>query len=388
MGKQTGASTADTNAWGLSRRGFLGAASGVGASLAAPAWSAAPPGLNTIAQAHGLQFGSCLGRTGFDDTRNRALVATQCGIITPENELKWQAIRPAADRFDFTAADRLIDWATAQGIKVRGHTLLWHREERFPAWLKAYDFGAHPAGEAARLLTEHVHTVAARYADRIHSFDVVNETVDSDTGALRESNLSRALGGTEPMLDLAYRTARAAAPHAELVYNDYMSWEDGFGPHCAGVLKLLEGFRARGVPVDALGVQSHIALGTEGPAKPFGARQEKAWRAFLDAVTGMGYRLLITEFDVDDRSLPPDIPARDRAVADYARRYLDLMLSYPRLDTIVAWGLVDRYSWLQGFRPRADGAAKRPNPWDADFHAKPLRDAIARAMAAAPARQP
>lgn len=375
----------------LSRRGALALAlaGAAAASRALPAFAAGDPSLDGLARAKGFRFGSCLGggpphpggaAGSFADLRYRDLVAAQCGLITPENELKWQATRPAADRFDFRAADALVEWATAHGIGVRGHTLLWHREERFPAWMAAHDFSTHPASEAARLLTDHVRTVAGRYAGVIRSFDVVNETVVSETGVLRDTTLSRAFGSTEGLVDLAFHTAREAAPHAQLVYNDYMSWEPGFEAHRSGVLRLLEGFRKRGVPVDALGVQSHIGGGPEFGAAPFGGRQEAEWRRFLDAVTGMGYRLLVTEFDVDDRALPPAIPARDRAVADYAAAYCELMLGYPQLDAFVAWGMVDRTSWLQQFRRRADGIAKRPCPYDDAFEPKPLRTALADAF--------
>jgi endo-1,4-beta-xylanase len=109
-------------------------------------------------------------------------------------------------------------------------------------------------------------------------------------GTLYQTALSRALGGPEATLDLAFHTARATAPRAQLVYNDYMSWEPGNANHRAGVLKLLEGFKKRGVPVDALGVQSHITTqGTDTRASI--AALEGEWRRFLDAVTGMGYGL-------------------------------------------------------------------------------------------------
>lgn len=376
----------------LSRRRALALAGAAAASRALPAFAASEPSLDGLARAKGFRFGSCLGggprRPGhaagsFADPGYRDLVAAQCGLITPENELKWQATRPAADRFDFRAADMLVEWATAHNIGVRGHTLLWHREERFPGWMATHGFGAHRPSEAARLLTDHVRTVASRYAGTIRSFDVVNETVVSETGALRETTLSRAFGSTEGLVDLAFHTAREAAPHAQLVYNDYMSWEPGFEAHRAGVLRLLEGFRKRGVPIDALGVQSHIGGGPEYGSAPFGGRQEAEWRRFLDAVTGMDYRLLVTEFDVDDRALPPAIPARDQAVANYASVYCDLMLGYPELDAFVVWGMVDRTSWLQQFRPRTDGIAKRPCPYDDAFEPKPLRTTLADAFAKA-----
>ncbi len=77
---------------------------------------------------------------------------------------------------------------------------------------------------------------------------------------------------------------------------------------------------------------------------------------------------------------------RDAAVADLARRYFDVMLSYPQLRYVMAWGLVDKYSWLQGRWPRADGLPKRPNPYDENYKPKPMREAIASALRAAPAR--
>ncbi len=99
---------------------------------------------------------------------------------------------------------------------------------------------------------------ARSVGSKIRSYDVVNEAVDPADGHLYETALSKAIGGAEPTLDLAFHTARAAAPGAQLVYNDYMSWEPHNEAHRAGVLRLLEGFRRRGVPVDALGVQSHL----------------------------------------------------------------------------------------------------------------------------------
>jgi endo-1,4-beta-xylanase len=195
------------------------------------------------------------------------------------------------------------------------------------------------------------------------------------------------MGGAEPVLDLAFRTARAAAPHAELVYNDYMSWEAGNERHRAGVLRLLEGFRRRDVPVDALGVQSHIGIfGATPSIAQLVAQLTPEWRRFLDQVTGMGYRLVITEFDVRDRGLPANVATRDQGVADFARAYLDVMLSYPQLNDVLAWGMTDRYSWLRGFEPRPDGEISRGSPYDVDLRPKPLYAAIAAALTAAPDR--
>jgi endo-1,4-beta-xylanase len=254
---------------------------------------------------------------------------------------------------------------------------MWHRPQWQPSWLEAYDFGANPATEAARLLTTHITTVTDRYRGRILSYDVVNETVMEDS-TLAHTAISRAIGSTEALVDLAFQTARAQLPDAQLVYNDYMSWEPGNEKHRAGVLKLLEGFRSRGVPVDALGIQSHIRIDAYDPSSGTSPKQEREWRKFLDEIVGMNYDILITEFDVNDQALPADITARDQSVADYAKAYFEVMLDYPQLKDVLVWGMCDPYSWLQEFKPlRSDGLAKRGCPYDADFKPKPLHSKLA-----------
>lgn len=370
----------------FTRRELL-AVSGAGAVALAwggSAMAADTPSLNALAKAKGMRFGSCSAwspagadRGSFANPAYAALLRTDCGILVAENEFKWQALRPAADRFDTSRFDAMLAFAKAEGMAMRGHTLLWHKTQYYPRWLNEMDFGAQPRAAAEAVLTGHIQTLGKRYAGDIVSFDVVNEAVDEKTGALRESGLSKAIGSTEAMIDLAFHTARAAAPGAQLVYNDYMSWEPNGEAHRAGVLRLLEGMRKRGVPVDALGVQSHIAVTEAGQVAALVKKQERPWRDFLDAVTGMGYKLVITEFDVNDKALPTDPAVRDAQVADYARAYLERMFAYPQLRDVLVWGMSDKYSWLTGFARRADGGLQRGTPYDAQFQPKPLRTAIA-----------
>ncbi|PLR22672.1 glycosyl hydrolase [Caulobacter zeae] len=351
------------------------------------------PSLASLAQAKGLWFGSAVGAgpkgslTGsLDDPLYCEILARECGLIVPENELKWYVVRAEGPQaFDFGPADRIAAFAKAHGQAMRGHTLLWHHPQWFPDWLKSYGFGAQPAEAAARLVTGHIQALCARYPQMI-SWDVVNETVDPQDGSIRRTVLSDAMG-QDAVLDLAFQVARQAAPKARLAYNDYMSWEAGNEKHRYGVLKLLEGFRKRGTPVDALGVQSHIGAENADTFTGFGRPQEKEWRAFLDEVTGMGYDLLITEFDVHDKGLPYDFAARDAAVAAYGQAYLDLMLSYGQTKEVLAWGMVDKYSWLQNQWLRQDGKPKRPTLYDDAYRPKALRTAIAQALVAAPKRQ-
>ena len=359
-----------------------------------PLCTRAAVSLASRAHRSGRRFGSAVAwsppgadRASFANPAYAAILERECELLVSENELKWQWIRPSATQFDFRAFDAIAGYATRGGFKLRGHTLFWLPEKWYPKWLVGHDFGAQPRQEAERLLTEHVRTVCRRYETKIYSYDVVNEAVEPATGKIRDTVMTRALGG-EALLDLMFHTARAEAPHAQLVYNDYMSWERGIEDetHIAGVLKLLEGFRKRGTPVDALGVQSHIRLLKDAPVGDIVRESEGPWRRFLDEVVGMGYKLLITEFDVNDRKAPDDVAVRDRMVADYAKAYLDVMFDYPQLGDLLCWGMVDRYSWLTGFDPRPDRSIKRGTPYDMNFQPKPLRGAIAAAFDSARTR--
>ncbi len=378
----------------LTRRQSLMLAAGGLAAMAAPRGFAEDffegPSLHELAQEKGMRFGSAVGvgdpdslASSFHDARYRELLIRECGVLVHENELKWYVARPDAETFDFRPADMVMDFAAENGMEMRGHTLLWHHTDWFPDWFANHDFGSRPGTEAERMLTEHVRTLVERYRGRIYSWDVVNETID-EAGRFRQTPLSQHLG--EEVIDIAFHVAKEADPDAELLYNDYMSWEAGYERQQEGVLRLLERLKERGAPVDGLGVQSHIGSGNYDHSTGFDTAREDGWRQFLDAVTGLDLSLSITEFDVHDKNLPADIETRDREVAELARRYLDLMFSYPQTKDILVWGMADHRSWYQGMWLREDGLPKRPTPYDDEYRPKPLRQAIADAIRAAEPR--
>ncbi|HET7809273.1 MAG TPA: endo-1,4-beta-xylanase [Steroidobacteraceae bacterium] len=365
-----------------------------GATLAAapglPAAGRDPDSLEGLAHAKGMHFGTALGSRALSDPGYLDLVRAECGVLVPENELKMPFVQPKPGEFHFERADALLGFADANSMAMRGHCLLWHHPRWLPRWMDDYDFGAEAAKSAGKLLVDHIAHTATHYGRRIGSWDVVNEAVDNITGEMRETPLSKAIGSPDAVLEIAFHAARDDLPEAELVYNDYMGWEPEDGPHRDGVLRLLERFRKNKVPVNALGIQAHIGSGNQdGNAnRSFDVRDEKAWRKFLEDVTGMGYSLLITEFDVHDAPLPADFEPRDQAVAALGRAFLDVTLSFTQVNAVLCWGLMDTHSWLQWRNPRTDGLPKRPTPYDNHYKPKPLREAIAAAFRAAPPRRP
>jgi endo-1,4-beta-xylanase len=289
------------------------------------------------------------------------LVAEQCSILVPENALKWQALRPAPDKFDFHGADAILAFAQAHDQRVRGHNLCWH--EALPAWFAA----TVTRDNALQFLTEHIRTVAGRYAGKLQSWDVVNEAIDPKSGRpdnLRNSPWLAMIG--PDYLDIAFRTARQADPTVLLTYNDYgieLDTPDQTAKRDA-VMTLVRGMKARSVPIDAVGVQSHLDASAGLPGAGL--------QMFVRDLHSMGLQVFITELDVNDRKLTTPVEERDLAVASIYGNYLAMMLAEPNVHVALTWGISDGYTWLRGPKyGRADGQPNRPLPFDADYDPTP-----------------
>jgi endo-1,4-beta-xylanase len=112
------------------------------------------------------------------------------------NEMKQDALEPSEGHFVWSKADELIDYAEANGKKVRGHVLVWH--EQVPAWLFQ---GSGPNGlatkeELYRRMERHIKEVVTRYKGRVYAWDVVNEVIGDD-GKFRNSKYYQIVGSHE-----------------------------------------------------------------------------------------------------------------------------------------------------------------------------------------------
>lgn len=337
--------------------------------------------LKQRAAAKGLIYGAAIQHNQLAaDAFLAAHVANECGMLVPEWALKWSTpdkpLRPTPNSFDFTAADWIAKFAKTHDLLFRGHTLVWYQS--LPPWFEE----TVNSQNAEQFLTKHIKTVVGRYAGQMHSWDVVNEAIETTDG--RSDGLKRKpwleLLGPD-YIEIAFRVAAEADPQAMLVYNDngleYDTREDE--AKRTAVLKLLERLKNRGIPVHAFGMQSHL----RGEETRFSA---KKLQAFLHDIAGFGLKILITEMDVTDQKLPKDADVRDRMVAAAYEDYLSVALDQPAVIAVLTWGLSDRFTWLSSFAPREDGSPLRPLPLDAQLKRKLAWNAIARAFDKAPKR--
>lgn len=375
----------------LGRRALLLSAA---ATLAQPRGAAlATEGLRAIAARHGVAFGCAVRHRPIgDDPAYAGAVAREAALLVPEGAGKWWALRPSEDRFDFGPLDAITGFAARHGQAVRGHTLVWH------AAMEAWTLRALEEGErrARGLLEAHIARVLAHTAPAIRDWDVANEAVANPwdtTELLKDSPWLRALG--PGYLDLAFRLARAADATLTLTYNDYGCEHDT--PHDdekrRRVLVLVRGFRDRGVPVDAVGLQGHLHRDL-----PFSARKVTG---FVRDLRALGLGVLVTELDVIEPEIhgetvggvapgpeapdPADIAARDARAAARVHAFVSAVLEGGGR-AVLTWGITDRYSWATdpAHAPRLSPLPARPLPLDAAFRPKPMWHALAAAFSGRP----
>jgi endo-1,4-beta-xylanase len=293
------------------------------------------------------------------------LVVKHFSQFTAGNSMKWDATEPTEGNFNFTRADALANFARANGLRMRGHTLLWHSQT--PNWVFQDANGnplqsGNPEHRALLLsrLEKHIKTIVPRYADIVDSWDVVNEVIDpSQPGGLRNSPWLQIIG--PDYIDYAFRYAKEVSGDAALFINDY-STEDA--NKRAALKNVVQGLLDRGVPVDGVGHQTHINVGWPSM---------DAVRTTLLTFAQMGLMNEVTELDMSAYTNSTDTaPVSAQTLALQGYRYRDLFNLYrelsPIINSVTLWGSSDDISWLKTFPIVRDD---KPLLFDEQLQAKP-----------------
>ena len=276
--------------------------------------------------------------TGRDisDSLTAAIILKEYNSVTAENCMKPGELHPAPGVWNFEEADKIADFCRANGIKMRGHNLVWHSQ--FATWMfQAHDKNGNPIVELDEKgdtvfveqrvfgrrrpdaqpgqrptmetimvpkyvsatkeefydsLRVHINTVVNRYKDVIYCWDVVNEAMsdanDPDASyedSFRKSQAYRLCG--DEFIKNAFIWAHEADPNAGLFYNDYSAWTPSKRTYIYNMVKKLQ---SEGAPITGIGMQGHYNIFDNPTLEDF----EKAINMYLELVDD----LQITEFDI------------------------------------------------------------------------------------------
>ena len=345
--------------------------------------------LREVSQRSTILIGAAARPANLSEPAYAATLAREFNMLEPEDALKWETLRPNQQSFDFHQADQLVDFALRHNMKVRGHTLVWHRQN--PKWLTEGNFT--PA-QLSSLLELHIKTVVGHYKGKIFAWDVANEAFDEGprTGQLRSTIWSNDPGIASPPSDSAskvppsqtgsklearsskpsylaqcFRWAHEADPEALLFYNEAEA--DGVNKKSDAVYAMVRDFKREGIPIDGVGLQMHL----EKPP------DIASISANIARFTALGVQVHITEMDV---SLPVDAngnatPADLQKQADIYRQVAEACVSHPGCTAIQTWGFTDKYSWIGSHSRKTRGASL---PFDRNYQPKPAYEALRKAL--------
>lgn len=309
-------------------------------------------------------IGTCVMSGQIGDPGWRTVADQHFSQLTPEWELKMEAVLRPDGSYDFTAADAIAAYARSSGKRLYGTTLVWYAQES-PAFDRIDGTGARFASAYRNYIAE----VSGRYRGQAVAWDVVNEPVAEDGNGLRDCIWRRNLG--EGYIDRAFEHAAEADPAALRVLNEYNL--ESLPAKQRTFLRLVEGLLKRGAPVTALGTQSHLDV-----SLPRGA-----YAAHMRELAAFGLPIHVSELDIARGGgridLRGDIgAAQARLAEEVAQALLDLPPA--QRFALTLWGVRDSDSWL---RRRPGGEAETPLAFDAAGRPKPIYEALARAFAAA-----
>ncbi len=313
-------------------------------------------------------IGVAVNQRNVSNADQQALICREFNSVTAENDMKPQPTEPRQGQFDFSRADRIANFCRANGIRMRGHCLMWHAQ--IGEWMyKDEEGNLLPKEEFFRRMREHIHTVVNRYKDVVYCWDVVNEAMTDNKDAedpYRQSPMYQIAG--DEFIANAFRYAREADPDVLLFYNDYNETDP---VKSRRIYEMVRKMKAAGVPIDGIGMQAHYNI--YGPT-------EDEIDAALQLYKQVVKHIHVTELDVraneemggalqfSQEGAEVSDSLRQHLADQYARIFRVLRKHKDVIDNVTFWNLSDRDSWL--------GARNYPLPFDSDYQPKMAYDYI------------
>jgi endo-1,4-beta-xylanase len=334
--------------------GTGGAAGGGGAMGTGGTGNCTATTLKAAASCTGRLFGAALASSHLGESAYAA-AARDHSFVTPENEMKWDTIEPTRGTFNFAPGDQIVSFAMQNGMKVKGHTLVWHKQ--LPSWVTSLS----TADDVRKAMVDHIAAVVSHYKGKVSAWDVVNEAwiTTGSTGdgnpMIRDSVFSSALGPS--FIDQAFMAAHQADAGAMLIYNEFAN--EGLSDKSTAVYNMVKDMKARGIPIDGVGLQMHIGINTAPTATDVATNMQR--------LADLGLKVFISEMDVNG--------CAGYSLDQEKTQYHDMVaacVAQPACAAVTVWGITDKYSWLNSYVNAGCASGQLPLPllWDDNYGKK------------------
>jgi endo-1,4-beta-xylanase len=263
------------------------------------------------------------------DAAYRAIAGSEFNCAVAEYGMKWDLMEPQQGRFDFSLGDQIVDFADKHGMRVKGHALVWYGAT--PNWVLSMN-----SPDALRAVIRNFVTAAVtHFRGKVDAWDVVNEGIADSGGGFRNNHFYKVLG--REYFTIAFEAARAADPDVELLYNDYGG--EGMNVKSDAIYELVKTLKESGVPIDGVGLQSHLTH-TGVPPDQLSANMQR--------LADLGLTINFSEIDVRMGMAAGTVEEKLEQQAEIYRGLSSACAKQSACTGVFVWGFTDAHSWVDG----------------------------------------
>ncbi len=251
----------------------------------------------------------------------------------------WGRYEPTEGQPAFAETMAAARWLQERGVRVKGHPLCWHTV--CADWLLQY---SNP--EILRRQLARIRRDVGAYRGVIDMWDVINEVVimpvfDKYDNAI--TRICREMGRT-PLVKAVFEAAGETNPDAVLLINDFNT--------SPAYERLLEELLEAGVPIGAIGIQSHQHQGYWGREKledvlarfsRFGLPLHFTENTLISGDIMPGWIEDLNDWQVDSWPSTPEGEARQ---AEEMKEMYSVLFAHPAVEAVTTWDFVDG-GWLK-----------------------------------------
>jgi endo-1,4-beta-xylanase len=327
------------------------------------------PSLQTLAAKHNIKLGNFAMPKLYNEKPYYDILTSQFDLALVDNQPNWHFtdvdLRPAPDKFNFSRVDQVVNFAQENHMEIEMHHYIWGEEKWLPDWLKN---GNYTKPQLMDLMHNHIATMGNRYKGKVSHWSVVNEafTRGQHMYGLRDW-WGDHTGNDQSYIDQAFIWARQADPNSKLLLNDFQN--EAKNDVSDAMYDYIKDAKARGVPIDGIGMQMHID-GTHPPTKD--EVVANMWR-----FGQLGVKVYVTELDVNMNDVKADPKARDEIQSGIYYEMMRACIESKVCVSFSALGITDKETWYN-YMPGTTNAS--PLMFDREYKPKPafysFRDAL------------